>query len=99
MPIGARACVNDGLLDVCIFKGDGFFTFVQHAMKVISRQHLQDPKVEYYQCREIVVDSASALPVHLDAEPFTRTPVTMRTIPLALKVIVPANAPGELFVH
>jgi len=27
--IGANACVNDAKLDVCIFKGGGFFTFVQ----------------------------------------------------------------------
>ena len=95
--IGAKACVNDAKLDVCIFKGDGFFTFVQHAMKVLSHRHLQDPKVEYYQCRKVVVESVRSLPVHVDGEPFTRTPVTIRTIPSSLKVIVPEIVPGNLF--
>lgn len=97
MAIGAKAVVNDGKLDVCVFKGDGFFTFVQHAFNVISRQHLSDPSMDYYQCSEIVVESACALPVHVDGEPFTQTPVAIRVIPSALKVIVPKMAPGNLF--
>ena len=97
MAIGAKACVNDAKLDVCIFKGGGFFTFVQQAMKVLSHRHLQDPKVEYHQCREIVVEPARSLPVHVDGEPFTRTPVTIRTVPSSLKVIVPKIVPANLF--
>jgi diacylglycerol kinase family enzyme len=95
--IGAKACVNDAKLDVCIFKGDGFFTFVQYAMKVLSHRHLQDPKVEYYQCREVVVESVRSLPVHVDGEPFTKTPVAIRIVPSSLKVIVPDVVPGSLF--
>jgi len=97
MAIGAKACVNDAKLDVCIFKGGGFFTFVQQAMKVLSHRHLQDPKVEYYQCREMVVESALPLPVHVDGEPFTTTPVAICTMPSALKVIVPEIMPSHLF--
>jgi diacylglycerol kinase family enzyme len=97
MAIGAKACVNDAKLDVCVFKGDGFFTFVQHAIKVLSHSHLQDPKVEYYQCSEIVVESACSLPVHMDGDPFMKTPIAIRTIPSSLKVIVPKTVPGSLF--
>jgi len=95
--IGAKACVNDGKLDVCIFKGGGFLTFVQQAMKVLTHRHLEDPKVEYYQCRRIVVESAHALPVHIDGEPFTTTPVAIHTVPSSLNVIVPTTAPASLF--
>jgi hypothetical protein len=84
-------------LDVCIFKGGGFFTFVQHAMKILSHRYLNDPQVEYYQCREIVVESAHSLPVHVDGEPFTRTPVAIHTVPSSLKVIVPKIMPANLF--
>jgi diacylglycerol kinase family enzyme len=84
-------------LDVCIFKGGGFFTFVQQAMKVLAHKHLEDPKVEYYQCREIVIESEHSLPVHVDGEPFIKTPVTIHTVPSSLKVIVPKTAPANLF--
>ena len=95
--IGAKARVNDGKLDVCVFKGNGFFTFVQHALKVLSHQHLRDQNMDYYQCREIVIESDHALPVQVDGETLTETPVTIRTLPSALKVIVPGNAPENLF--
>ncbi len=97
--IGSRARVNDGQLDVCVFEGEGFFTFAQHAMNVLSHRHLQDPKVEYYQCRELVVESATSLPVHVDGEAFTKTPAVIRTVPSSLKVIVPRTAPANLFAR
>ncbi|MFC1954312.1 diacylglycerol/lipid kinase family protein [Chloroflexota bacterium] len=97
LPIGAKACVNDGKLDVCVFKGEGFFTFVQHALKVLARKHLRDPKMEYFQCNEIVIESSRIMPLHVDGEPFSETPVTIRTLPSALKVIVPKNIPGNIF--
>ena len=97
LPLGAKACVTDGLLDVCVFKGEGLLTFVHHALQVLSRRHLQDPEIEYYQCRHLVVESARPLPVHADDEPFTETPVTVRVLPRSLRVIVPQSAPEELF--
>jgi diacylglycerol kinase family enzyme len=97
MAIGAKACVNDAMLDVCIFKGGGFFTFVQHAMNVLTHRHLKDPNVEYYRCRDIVIESARSLPVQVDGEPFTETPVSVRTVPSSLKVIVPKRTPASLF--
>jgi diacylglycerol kinase family enzyme len=97
LAIGAKAHVNDGRLDVCIFKGGGFFTFVQQAAKLLVHKHLEDPTVEYYQCREIVIESAYPLPVHVDGEPCTTTPVTIHTVPSSLKVIVSKNAPADLF--
>jgi diacylglycerol kinase family enzyme len=99
LPIGARACVDDGLLDVCIFKGEGLLNYVQHIFKVAARQHLNDADIEYYQCQEVVIESADVLPVHVDDEPFTTTPVTIRTVPGALKAILPGSVPNELFVH
>jgi diacylglycerol kinase (ATP) len=97
MAIGTKACVNDAMLDVCIFKGGGFLTFVQHAVKMLAHRHLEDPNVEYYKCCEIVVESARSLPVHIDGEPFTMTPVSIHTVPSSLKVIVPKTAPANLF--
>jgi diacylglycerol kinase family enzyme len=64
---------------------------------MLTHKHLRDPKVEYYQCREIVIEAAHSLPVHVDGEPFTRTPVAIRTVPSSLKVIVPKSAPSDLF--
>jgi diacylglycerol kinase (ATP) len=97
LPIGAKACVNDARLDVCIFKGEGFFTFVQQAFKVLAKQHLHDPQIEYRQFKELVIESARPLPVHVDGEAIAETPVTVRTVPSALRVIIPQKVPVNLF--
>lgn len=97
MRIGAKACVNDNKLDVCVFEGGGFFTFVQHAVKILSHRHLNDPKVKYYQCGEIEVETETPLPVHVDGEIFTSTPITINVESSSLKTIVPKIAPHELF--
>lgn len=99
LPIGTKALVNDAKLDVCVFHGTGIFTFMNHALKVLSRKHVQDPKIEYYQCSRIEIESDRLMPVHTDAEIYTHTPVTIRVLPRALKTIVPKNAPAELFVE
>jgi diacylglycerol kinase family enzyme len=96
--MGARAHVDDGKLDVCIFKGEGIFNYVQYLFKLASGLHLQDPQVEYYQSREIAIESSKPMPVHVDDEPFAETPVTMHIVPGAIKAILPKNAPRDLFV-
>ena len=97
LAIGAKAHVNDARLDVCIFKGGGFFTFVQQAARLLVHKHLEDPTVEYYQCREIVIESEHPLPVQIDGEPFASTPVTIHVVPSSLKVIVSKTTPDDLF--
>ena len=88
---------DDGKLDVCVFKGEGLLNYAQHLFKVASLQHLRDPQIEYHQCQDLVVESSTPLPVHVDDEPFAETPVAIRVIPGALKVILPRNAPRDLF--
>jgi diacylglycerol kinase (ATP) len=97
LPIGARACVDDGKLDVCIFKGEGLLNYVQHVFRVAARQHVDDPSVEYYQCADIVVESSLPLPVHVDDEPFSETPVSIQVAPRALRAILPRDVPTTLF--
>jgi diacylglycerol kinase family enzyme len=99
-PVGVKARVNDAKLDVCVFHGEGYFTFIRHVLKVLSRKHTHDSKIEYYQCGEVeIASNGSAMRVHTDSELFTETPVTIGVLPSALKTIVPENAPKDLFVE
>ena len=98
LPLGARAYVNDGKLDVCVFHGEGILDYVQHAFKVAARTHVDDSEIDYYQAREVTVESSVPLPVHVDDEPFTVTPISISVLARALRVIVPQNVPKELFV-
>jgi diacylglycerol kinase (ATP) len=97
LAIGAKASVTDGKLDVCIFKGDGFFSFAQHAYHVLSGQSYLDPNVEYCQASEIMIESSQVMPIHVDGDLISQTPIIIHVLPSALKAIVPLNAPMDLF--
>jgi diacylglycerol kinase (ATP) len=98
MALGAQAHIDDGKLDVCVFREEGLVNYVQYILKIALGQHLDDPRIEYYQVEEIAIEAARPLPVHVDDELYTETPVTIRVVPRALRVILPQNVPPSLFV-
>ena len=97
MRLAAQARLDDGLLDVLIFKGQGFPATLRHLFSVLTNRHLRDPQVEYYQARRVKIISAKPLSVHADDEPFTTTPVEIGVVPGALRVVVPQALPPGLF--
>jgi diacylglycerol kinase (ATP) len=95
--LAAQARLDDGLLDVLIFKGQGFLAMLRHLFSVLTSRHLRDPQVEYYQARRVKISSTKPLSVHADDEPFTTTPVEIGVVPQALRVVVPQALPPGLF--
>lgn len=92
------ARMDDGLLDVCIFKGEGFPATLRHLVSLFSRHHMRSPRVEYYQGESVLVNAESPLPVHLDGDPMGHTPMTFGVAPKALRVLLPSNPPERLFI-
>ena len=97
MRLAAQARLDDWLLDVLIFKGQGFPATLRHLFSVLTNRHLRDPQVEYYQARRVKISAAKPLSVHADDEPFTTTPVEIGVVPKALRVVVPQALPPGLF--
>ena len=95
--VAREARMDDGLLDVFVFKGLGFPYAVRHLLKVVSQRYLQDPQIIHQQARHIEVRTEWAIPVQIDGDPIGTTPVTLKAVPLALRVIVPPSAPPGLF--
>ena len=95
--IAREARMDDGLLDVFVFKGLGFPHTVRHLLKIITQRHLQDPQVVYRWARRIEVQTEWAVPVHVDGDPIATTPVTLQVVPRALRVLVPPSASLDLF--
>jgi YegS/Rv2252/BmrU family lipid kinase len=92
-----EARVDDGLLDICICEGLGFSYALRHAFTMLSRRSFQDPKIVYRQARNITVRTEQPLPLQVDGDPVDTTPVTIRVVPRALRVLVPHSAPTNLF--
>ncbi len=96
-PVARQARLDDGLLDVFIFKGLGFPYIIRHAAKMFSGRHLGDPQVVQRQARQVAVWTERPVAVQADGDPAGTTPVALRVVPRALQVLVPPQAPAHLF--
>jgi diacylglycerol kinase (ATP) len=94
-----EARLDDGLLDVRIFKGMGSAWIFRHLAGVFANRHLRNPMVSHYQGRRVAIYTAEPFPVQLDGEPVGMTPVSVEVIPRSLRVLVPKTASAELFAH
>jgi len=97
LPLAREARLDDGLLDVFIFKGLGFPYVVRHLLRIISQRYLQDPQIVHRQARHIEVWTEWATPVHADGDPIGTTPVRLKVVPRTLRVLVPPSTPPGLF--
>ena len=97
LPVVREAHIDDGLLDVFVFKGLGLQYAARHVMKLLSQRHLQDPRIVHRQARRIEVQTEWATPVQADGDPIGTTPTTVSVVPLGLRVLVPPSAPPSLF--
>jgi YegS/Rv2252/BmrU family lipid kinase len=95
--IAPRARLDDGLLDVCCFHGQGMATTLYHVMTVLLRRHIGDPRVSYYQARQVMVDTSRPLPVQLDGDAFGTTPLLIRVVPQALTLLLPPRLAEDRF--
>lgn len=95
--VARDARIDDGLLDVFVFKGVGFSYILRHLVKILGQRYLQDPQVVYRQARRIHVDADDQMPVQVDGDPLNATPVAVEVAPRALRILVPPGAPPDLF--
>ncbi len=96
--VAFRAYLDDGLLDVCVFKGSGLPMTLLHVAHILTERHLQDPRVAYIQARRVTIETKPPMPVQVDGDPIGMTPVTFEAVPQALRIIVPPEVPPWLFV-
>ncbi len=89
LKMAPEAFVDDGLLDISVFRGRGLRATARHTIKALLGIHRKDPEVEFFQTSRLRIISRSELPVQLDGDYFGTTPVEIRMAPRALKVIVP----------
>lgn len=82
-----EAQIDDGKLDVLIFKNLGYLDIVRYLNGVIFGTHMQLPDVEYFQTAKAIIRSEQKVPVEVDGEVIDNLPVTFRVSPRKLNVI------------
>ncbi len=89
LKITSEARIDDGLLDICVFKGNDLLSFIRYAIGSITRRHIKFSDIEYHQAKEIFIDSRPKVLCHVDCEVIGKTPVKIKVFPKALRLIVP----------
>jgi diacylglycerol kinase (ATP) len=91
-----RAYADDGLLDVCLFPGEGPLDIILHTLRVIARAHLVAGPALYRRVRRVELPEESVLPVQLDGDFCPTYPTLFEVAPAALTVMLPRR-PLPLF--
>lgn len=91
MTVAPGARLDDGLFDVRVFRGFSKWELSRHLASIAFGRRQYAPHVSTYRSAAVRVSSAHPLPARADGVDLGTTPVTFRTLPGALRVVVPAR--------
>src|SRR5712671_4704835 len=74
-PFFKRALIDDGLLDVVVFKRIGYLDIIRYLQDVIFSSSISMPDLEYFQTKRLRVSSEEEVPVEVDGELIGNCPV------------------------
>lgn len=86
------AKVDDGKLDVLIFKNLGYLDIARYLGTILMGIHTEQKDVEYFQTKRAIVRCDQTVPVEVDGEVATESPVTFRISSRKLRVFVPQES-------
>lgn len=93
LQIAPLASIEDGLLDLCLFRERNKLAFLGQLFNVVMRRQLHDPNFLYFSAPSVVVHCDPPASVQLDGDYFGRTPVEIRALPGAVRIIRPEPDP------
>jgi diacylglycerol kinase (ATP) len=88
-PFFKRALIDDGLLDVVVFKRIGYFDIIRYLQDVIFSSSISMPDLDYFQSKRLRVSSEEEVPVEVDGELIGNCPVEFRMRERSLRVLAP----------
>ncbi len=88
-PFFKHAVIDDGLLDVIVFKRLGYLEIIKYLQDVIFSSDIRVPEIEYFQTQRLRVESDQSVPVELDGELVGNCPVDFSLQERSLRVLVP----------
>ena len=84
---------DDGVLNVCVIRARSLLDFLSIGWHFLIGRHRRHPNVRYLSAtREITIATKHPLPVQADGEIVGQTPITIRLLAKAFKVVVPLSA-------
>jgi diacylglycerol kinase (ATP) len=92
MTVAPGARLDDGRFDVRVFRGFSKWELIRHLASIAFGRRRYAPHVSTYRSAAVRITSKHPLPARADSHDLGTTPVTFRTLPGALHVVVPAVA-------
>ena len=89
MKVAPHATLDDGLLDICVVSKMNKLKLLCWVPTIFFGEHLRLKQVEYFQAKQIRIEAERPLDLYSDGESAGRTPVEIRILPGALRVISP----------
>jgi len=88
-PFFKQALMDDGLLDVIVFKRLSYVDIIRYLQNVVFTPQISSPEVEYFQTKHLRVTSAENVPVEIDGELVGHCPVEFKIRAGGLRVLTP----------
>jgi YegS/Rv2252/BmrU family lipid kinase len=92
MYIAPDAELDDGEFDIVAVGEVGKLRFVANLPKVFKGTHVNDEEVRVLRASRLQLSASRPFPVYADGEHLTDLPASLRVLPHALSVLVPARA-------
>jgi YegS/Rv2252/BmrU family lipid kinase len=90
MLMAPDAALEDGLLDVVMVGDVPKRRFLRLLPTVFKGEHVRQPNVHVERCQEIEIAADRPFTLYADGDPIAELPVTIRALPAAVRVVVPA---------
>jgi len=92
-----NAKCDDGLLDICVVRRRSMLGRIEVLLDFLFYREQRQQWVSYEKCKALEVRTRKPIAIQVDGDPLGYTPARFTVAPQALKVIVPRQAPPELF--
>jgi diacylglycerol kinase (ATP) len=89
LPFFKQAVMDDGLLDVIVFKRLNYVDIIRSLQNVVFTPQISSPEVEYFQTAHLRVSSEESVPVEVDGELIGNCPVEFKIRAGGLRVLTP----------
>ena len=90
MALVPAARPDDGMLDACIVNGMGKLELLYTFPRVFAGRHIYSTGIDTLRGREITIHAETPCELFADGEHIGALPMTLRAVPQALKVVLPA---------
>jgi YegS/Rv2252/BmrU family lipid kinase len=88
-PFFKQAVMDDGLLDVIVFKRLNYVDIIRYLQDVVFTPQISSREVEYFQTKRVRVTSDEIVPVEIDGELVGNCPVEFKIRAGGLRVLTP----------